>query len=103
MTTETNNINRQPSTFRLERPLEDYIQISPVGVFPHALGIQKIDKEALGTLVRNFNSFLARLGRRFAGLPFYIGHPDVSGFENTYTDRKAYGWIMDLALRDDGL
>ena len=81
----------------------EYLQLSPVGIFPHARGYQNVDAGALSALVKNFNSFLARLGRRFAGVPFYIGHPDVPGYENIYTDRKAYGWIMDLELREDGL
>jgi hypothetical protein len=81
----------------------DYLQLSPIGTFPHARGYQVVDTPALAALIKNFNSFLARLGRRFAGVPFYIGHPDVPGYESVYNDRKAYGWIMDLELRDDGL
>lgn len=82
---------------------DDYIQLSPIGLFPHARGLQNVDKTALESLVKNFKSFFARLGRRFAGLPFYVGHPDVPGYEATYNDRKAYGWIMDLEAREDGL
>jgi hypothetical protein len=96
MTTTNNSFDIRPSDFALSSPLEDYIQLSPLGLFPHARGLQQVDKTSLETLVKNFNSFFARLGRHFAGLPFYVGHPDVRGFENTYTDRKAYGWIMDL-------
>ena len=79
------------------------VQLTPVGVFPHSRGFQQVDAPALAALVKNFNSFFARLGRRFAGIPFYIGHPDVPGYENIYPDRKAYGWIMELEARDDGL
>lgn len=84
-------------------PLDDYIQISPIGLFPHSKGFQNVDRTALDTLAKNFRSFFGRLGRRFAGIPFYVGHPDVPGFENQYQDRKAYGWIKDLEVREDGL
>ena len=81
----------------------DWLQLTPLGLFPHARGFQQVDAIALAALVKNFNSFIARLGRRFAGIPFYIGHPDVSGYENIFPDRKAYGWIMELEAREDGL
>lgn len=81
----------------------DIVHLSPIGVFPHSRGFQNVDRTALETMVKNFKSFFGRLGRRFAGIPFYIGHPDVPGYENLYNDRKAYGWIMDLEVREDGL
>jgi hypothetical protein len=62
-----------------------------------------VDRTAAETLTSNFHSFSGKLGRRFAGVPFYVGHPDVPGFENTYPDQKAYGWVMALESRDDGL
>jgi hypothetical protein len=80
-----------------------FVQLSPLGLFPHARGFQNVDRTALELLVKNFNSFLSRLGRRFVGVPFYVGHPDVRGLEHLYPDRKAYGWIMDLQVREDGL
>ena len=46
----------------------DYLQLAPIGTFPHARGFQAVDAPALAELVKNFNSFLARLGRRFAGV-----------------------------------
>jgi hypothetical protein len=91
------------TSLQIQQALDDFIQLSPLGLFPHARGFQNVDRSALENMVRNFNSFFGRLGRRFAGLPFYVGHPDVPGFENIYSDRKAYGWIMDLQVRDDGL
>jgi hypothetical protein len=99
----TSNIMISNSSLSIQQPLDDYIQISPIGLFPHARGFQNVDRTALENMVRNFNSFFGRLGRRFAGVPFYVGHPDVPGFENIYSDRKAYGWIMDLQVREDGL
>ncbi len=85
------------------QPLDGYIQLAPLGVFPHVRGLQNVDKAAVESIVTHFKSFLGRLGRRFAGLPFYVGHPDAAGYGHVYTDRKAYGWIMDLEAREDGL
>lgn len=79
------------------------IQLSPLGNFPHAKGLQRIDAEAVRQLVDDFTSLPARLGRLFVGVPFYIGHPDVPGLENEYPDRKAYGWVTALAQKPDGL
>lgn len=90
-----------PSPFRVEQT--DFLQLSPMGVFPHSKGFQQVDRPALERLIKNFNSFFARLGRRFAGVPLYVGHPDVPGLETMHPDRKAYGWIMELELREDGL
>src|SRR5580765_1064965 len=103
MTTNKSEFELRNSTFDLTSPLDGYIQLSPIGLFPHTRGLQNVDRTALENLVKNFKSFFSRLGRRFAGLPFYVGHPDIHDFQNTYTDRKAYGWIMDLQVRDDGL
>ena len=82
---------------------DSWVQLSPYGDFPHGKGLQRVDRTAADTLVNNFHSFSGKLGRRFAGVPFYVGHPDVPGFENTYPDQKAYGWVMALESRDDGL
>ena len=97
----TSAFDPRPSAFTPVQ--DDYLQLSPLGLFPHARGFQNVDRPALEGLVKNFNSFFARLGRRFAGVPFYVGHPDVRGLENMYPDRKAYGWIMELEVREDGL
>src|SRR5438105_4306099 len=82
---------------------DDWVQISPLGDFPHSLGVQRVDFESIQRMARQFNSMRARLARRFGGLPFYLGHPDGEGMALTYPDRKAYGWIMHLDARGDGL
>jgi phage I-like protein len=82
---------------------DSWVQLSPYGDFPHGKGLQRVDRTAAETLTSNFHSFSGKLGRRFAGVPFYVGHPDVPGFENTYPDQKAYGWVMALESRDDGV
>jgi hypothetical protein len=88
-------------TFKLEQPT--ILQLSPFGLFSHPRGLQQVDEQSAARLAKNFNSFIARLGRRFAGVPLYIGHPDAPGYENTCTDHKAYGWIMEIEVREDGL
>ncbi|HEX7859002.1 MAG TPA: phage protease [Verrucomicrobiae bacterium] len=102
---QTGELSTQDSTLKTVEPPQalDFVQLSPIGIFPHVRGYQNVDRTALETMVKNFKSFFGRLGRRFAGIPFYIGHPDVPGYENVFTDRKAYGWIMELEVRDDGL
>lgn len=53
-------------------------------------------------MVAQFHSFRGRLGRLFGGVPFYVGHPDLPG-ASELADRKAYGWVMQLEAREDGL
>ncbi|MDB6036746.1 MAG: hypothetical protein JWM99_587 [Verrucomicrobiales bacterium] len=59
---------------------DSWVQLSPYGDFPHGKGLQRVDRNAADTLASSFHSFSGKLGRRFAGAPFYVGHPDVPGF-----------------------
>lgn len=88
-----------PNEFTLLQ--DDWLQLSPYGDFPHARGLQRVDRAAADGMVAQFHSFRGRLGRLFGGVPFYVGHPDLAG-AGEGIDRKAYGWIMELAARDDG-
>ena len=88
------------NTFELIQ--SDWIQLSPYGDFPHVRGLQRVDREAAETMVKQFNSFRGRLGRLFGGAPFYVGHPDLPQ-TSELADRKAYGWVMQLEAREDGL
>lgn len=82
----------------------EWIQLSPIGDFPHAKGLQRVDKAAVDAMANQFNSLLARAGRAlFGGVPFYVGHPDVPQLANEYPDKKAYGWVKALEARADGL
>lgn len=81
---------------------EQWVQLSPYGDFPHNRGVQRVDRAAAGEMVAQFHSFRARLGRLFGGVPFYVGHPDVPA-SSELVDRKAYGWIVELEAREDGL
>jgi phage I-like protein len=80
----------------------DWLKV-PYGDHPHALGLQRLDRAAAEELAANFRGFGARLGRLFGGAPIYIGHPDDPRLANQFPDRKAYGWIMAIEARDDGL
>lgn len=81
---------------------EEWLQLSPYGDYPHARGVQRIDRAAAEAMVAQFDSFTGRAGRLFGGVPFYAGHPDLPG-ASELADRKAYGWVVELAAREDGL
>jgi len=100
---------------------DDWVQILPYGDFPHTgpVGrdgkpykengrvkypngvIQRINNEATEKLISEFNSLIGKASRIFGGLPWYIGHHDLDPIK--YPDPKAYGWIMKLENRADGL
>ncbi|PTY03091.1 hypothetical protein DB346_07510 [Verrucomicrobia bacterium LW23] len=83
-----------------------WIQLSPYGEFPHRMGLQVVDRAAADAMARGFNSLLARLGRTFGGIPFYVGHPDAASTGDSApgtSGDRAYGWITALEARDDGL
>jgi hypothetical protein len=81
---------------------EEWVQLSPFGDFPHARGLQRMNRAAAEAMVAQFHSFRGRLGRLFGGVPFYVGHPDLPNSSET-VDRKAYGWIMEIEAREEGL
>jgi hypothetical protein len=81
---------------------DDWLQLSPYGDFPHARGLQRVDRAAAQAMVAQFSSFRGRLGRLFGGVPFFVGHPDLPG-AGEMADRKAYGWITEVEAREDGL
>jgi hypothetical protein len=80
----------------------DWLKI-PYGDHPHAKAVQRLTRAIAENMVSNFKSFGARLGRFFGGLPIYVGHPDDPALSNQFPDKKAYGWIMDIEAREDGL
>jgi hypothetical protein len=82
---------------------KEWVQLSPYGDFPHAQGLQRVTFEAAKLMEKSFASIAARASRLFAGAPMFVGHPDVPQFANQFPDRKAYGWIMALEARPEGL
>ena len=77
----------------------------PYGEFPHKMGLQKFDRAAADEMVAAHNSALSRLARWARGekttYPVYVGHPDLPGSKDT--DKRAYGWIEEMAAENDGL
>ena len=85
-------------------PFGDFLNVGPVRngrpVYPNGV-VQRMDKEASDAMVAEFNSVVAKVGRAlFGGRPWQIGHPDQD--PATYTDHKAYGWIMNVKTGADG-
>jgi phage I-like protein len=81
------------------RPPE-WVEI-PFGNHDHKNGLQVFDRASAETIVANFKSLLG--ARTFGGLPWYVGHPDVAEFSNTYKDRGARGWVKEMQVGDAGL
>lgn len=82
----------------------EWICLAPLGNFPHARGMQRVDADAVTRMANQFNTTLSKEGRAlFGGVPFYEGHPDVPGMANEFPDRKAYGWVKALEARAEGL
>jgi phage I-like protein len=65
--------------------------------------LQRFNRDCADRIVANFNAARKKAGEDWPGRPWYVGHPDVPGLENIYPDKKAYGWIMAVEARDDGL
>lgn len=78
-----------------------FFQVSPFGEFPNVAGLQVFDRQAADDIVAAFNSVSERIGRNFKGLPIYLGHPDHAPDE--YPDKRRYGSIQALEVRDNGL
>jgi hypothetical protein len=75
----------------------------PFGEFPHKQGLQLFDRTAAEEIVAAHNSALAKLTRWVTGgsYPVYVGHPDLPGSKDA--DKRAYGWIENMAVRPEGL
>lgn len=75
----------------------------PYGEFPHKQGLQLFDRVAAEGIVAAHNSALSKIVRHFGGgsYPVYVGHPDLPGSKDS--DKRAYGWIENLTVADNGL
>ncbi len=83
----------------------NWLLLAPYGDHPHTQGLQRLTREDAQNMVARHRSVLGKIRRAFGGVPIYIGHPDEPSLRGTpgHGDTKAYGWIHDLAARDDGL
>lgn len=75
----------------------------PFGEYPHKQGLQLFDRTAAEEIVKAHNSALAKVTRWITGgqYPIYVGHPDLPGSKDA--DKRAYGWIENMRVTDDGL
>ncbi len=75
----------------------------PFGKFPHKQGLQLFDKDAAEAIVAAHNGITAKLTRWVTGgsYPIYVGHPDLPGSKDA--DKRAYGWIENMRVTDEGL
>jgi phage I-like protein len=75
----------------------------PFGEYPHKQGLQIFDRTAAEGIVAAHNSTLSKLVRHFGGgsYPVYVGHPDLPGSKDS--DKRAYGWIENLTVAENGL
>jgi len=87
--------------------LQDKWLLIPYAQVPVSFGgrryLQDLNLANARELVARFGSWRGQITRRFAGLPFFVGHPDHEEFADQHTDRKSYGWIKELDARHDGL
>ena len=80
----------------------DWIEV-PFGNHDHREGMQVLDRESADAILASFQSEAETKGRRFAGLPVYVGHPDHAQFAGTYKDKSAKAWIKEIAVTGNAL
>lgn len=68
------------------------------GTYPHKTANidQVFGPSEAALIIGDFQKLQAVEG--FRGLPVYIGHPDVKGFEDKYRDHSAYGWVIEIKV-----
>ncbi len=97
-------------------PGEDgWAMLAPYGDYPGTIlamkdgkperreAIQRVDKEAVATMVNEFNGFLGKVKRYLYGRNLYVGHPDVAAIANEYPTKEPVGVFSALEAREDGL
>ena len=82
-------------------PGDGMYHIASIGEFPHKQSglIQVIDQTAIDSMVNRFNADKAKQGDKFAGVLIDRDHFSL----DTEKPSEAYGWILDLQNRADGL
>jgi len=73
----------------------------PYGDYPHAVGIQRFNRDSAEAIANDMRTAMGKLATRWGGMPIYIGHPDLD--PDTWKDDGAYGWVTACNVREDGL
>ena len=77
-----------------------WIHIAPFGEHPHSCGVvQVIDRKACDAMVAALEARRVKEGETFAGVLLDYDHFSM----DTDKPSEAAGWIVELAVRDDGL
>lgn len=88
-------------------PFGDYPGMATItnedGTLKRVPAIQRLDRQAAETMVRNFKSLWGRVKRYVTGAPIYLGHPDGVGVGHRYADKEPKGMFSDLEVRERGL
>jgi len=76
---------------------------TPGGLLKKQKAIQRVTKESAMEMVLEFDNSLPWRGRGgfMGGFPIYLGHPNVSGFENLYTDKEPKGFFSRMDCYPD--
>lgn len=80
----------------------EWIEI-PFGQHDHKSAMQILDEPSAKEIVANFEAEKKDKGRRFKGLPIYLGHPDDPQMSGPNPDKRARGWIREAAVSNEAL
>jgi len=80
----------------------EWIEI-PYGNHDHREGMQVCDEEACKLMAANFAETKESKGKKYKGIPIYLGHPDDAKAAGAGGDKRARGWIRMMELGNEGL
>jgi hypothetical protein len=85
--------------------INQWLKLVEYGDHPHPEGVQRVTEKIAREMQQRFHSLRARLARKFAGIPIYVGHPDDQKFSNLpgHGDTRSYAWVQDIEAREDGI
>lgn len=77
----------------------------PYGEYPHSAGMQVVDRAAGEAMRAQMHSILGWARKMFVGYPVFLGHPDHPNAERRkeFPDKRAYGWVKDIEVANDGI
>jgi len=78
-----------------------WMDIAWPGQFPHPNGYNQVVEAAdIEVMLANFNAVRAEDGQNWAGIPLYLGHPELNG---TADAAPSYGWFKDARISANGV